>query len=70
MDASTFRFRHSLTRDAILGDLMAPDLAARSAVAAEAIEKSHLGLPAMWCELAAELRAAAGQTPARRSTCC
>ncbi len=64
VDATTFRFRHSLTRDAILGDLMAPDRARRSAAAAEAIEKSHPGLPAMWCELAAELRAAAGQTAA------
>jgi DNA-binding CsgD family transcriptional regulator len=63
VDASTFRFRHSLTRDAILGDLLPPDLAARSAVAAEAIEKAHLGLPGVWCELAAELRAAAGQIP-------
>jgi DNA-binding CsgD family transcriptional regulator len=75
-DAATFRFRHSLTRDAILADLIPPDLASRSAVAAEAIEKAHPGLPGAWCELAAELRAAAGQqleaaglllTAARRS---
>ena len=64
VDATTFRFRHSLTRDAILGDLLPPDRASRSAAAAEAIEKAHPGLPAMWCELAAELRAAAGQMPA------
>jgi DNA-binding CsgD family transcriptional regulator len=63
VDASAFRFRHSLTRDAILGDLLPPDLAARSAVAADAIEKAHLGVPGMWCELAAELRATAGQIP-------
>jgi DNA-binding CsgD family transcriptional regulator len=61
VDATTFRFRHSLTRDAILGDLMPPDRAGRSAAAAAAIEKAHPGLPATWCELAAELRAAAGQ---------
>jgi DNA-binding CsgD family transcriptional regulator len=60
-DAATFRFRHSLTRDAILADLLPPDLASRSAVAAEAIEKAHPGLPGAWCELAAELRAAADQ---------
>ncbi|HXW46548.1 MAG TPA: AAA family ATPase [Streptosporangiaceae bacterium] len=62
-DAVTFRFRHSLTRDAILGDLLPPDLASRSAAAAEAIEQAHPGLPDAWCELAAELRAAAGQLP-------
>jgi hypothetical protein len=75
-DAAVFRFRHSLTRDAILADLIPPDLASRSAVAAEAIETAHPGLPGVWCELAAELRAAAGQqleaaalllTAARRS---
>ncbi len=62
-DAATFRFRHSLTREAILADLLPPDLASRSAVAAEAIEEAHPGLPGMWCELAAELRAAASQIP-------
>ena len=63
VDAATFRFRHSLTREAILADLLPPDLAGRSAAAAEAIEKAHPGLPGSWCELGAELRAAAGQIP-------
>jgi DNA-binding CsgD family transcriptional regulator len=63
-DPSTFRFRHSLTRDAILADLLPPDLASRSVAAAEAIEQAHPGLPGNWCELAAELRATAGQLPA------
>ena len=62
-DATAFRFRHSLTRDAILADLLPPDLAGRSIAAAEAIERAHPGLPGSWCELAAELRAAAGQLP-------
>jgi DNA-binding CsgD family transcriptional regulator len=62
-DAATFRFRHSLTREAILADLLPPDLASRSATAAEAIGKAHPGLPGTWCELAAELRATAGQIP-------
>ena len=62
-DAAAFRFRHSLTRDAILADLLPPDLAGRSIAAAEAIEQAHPGLPGSWCELAAELRAAAGQLP-------
>lgn len=56
-----FRFRHSLTRRAILSDLLPPDLAARSARAAAAIEDAHDGLPGAWCELAAELHQAAGQ---------
>ncbi len=60
-DGSTFRFRHSLTRDAIVSDLLPPELASRSARAAAAIEEAHPGLPGVWCELVAELRAAAGQ---------
>ena len=60
-DGSTFRFRHSLTRDAIVSDLLPPELASRSARAAVAIEEAHPGLPGVWCELVAELRAAAGQ---------
>jgi len=60
-DAGTFRFRHSLTRDAIVSDLLPPELASRSARAATAIEEAHPGLPGVWCELVAELRAASGQ---------
>jgi DNA-binding CsgD family transcriptional regulator len=56
-----FRFRHSLTRDAIVSDLLPPERAARSARAAAAVETAHPGLPGAWCVLAAELRAAAGQ---------
>ncbi|HVB42044.1 MAG TPA: BREX system ATP-binding domain-containing protein [Streptosporangiaceae bacterium] len=56
----TFRFRHSLTRNAILSDLLAPDLARRSAGAAASIEAAHPDLPGAWCELAAELHEAAG----------
>ncbi|HKR71023.1 MAG TPA: AAA family ATPase [Streptosporangiaceae bacterium] len=56
-----FRFRHSLTRDAIMSDLLQPFLAERSAAAATAIEAAHPGLPGEWCELAAELHEAAGE---------
>jgi DNA-binding CsgD family transcriptional regulator len=55
-----FRFRHSLTRDAIISDLLPPDLTSRSASAAAVIEDAHPGLPGLWCELAAELHKAAG----------
>lgn len=60
-DGDTFRFRHSLTRDAIVSDLLSPELASRSERAATAIERAHPGLPGSWCELVAELRAEAGQ---------
>src|SRR3984957_1441744 len=60
-DGRSFKFRHSLTRDAIVADLLPPNVATRSAAAAQAIEEAHPGLPGTWCELAAELRAAAGQ---------
>jgi DNA-binding CsgD family transcriptional regulator len=55
-----FRFRHSLTRHAILSELLPPDLAARSARAATQLEAAHPGLPGAWCELAAELHETAG----------
>lgn len=56
-----FRFRHSLTRNAIVSNLLPPDLARRSAKAAEAIEAVYPGLPGPWCELAAELHETADQ---------
>ncbi len=59
--ADAFRFRHSLTRDAIVSDLLPPELASRSARAAAAVEATHEGLPGAWCELVAELRVLAGQ---------
>ena len=60
-DGGTFRFRHSLTRDAIVSDLLPPERSSRSERAAAAIEAAHPGLPDAWCELVAELRSAAGQ---------
>ena len=60
-EAGAFRFRHSLTRDAIVSDLLPPELARRSGAAAAAIEAAHPGLPGAWCQLTAELLAAAGQ---------
>jgi DNA-binding CsgD family transcriptional regulator len=56
-----FRFRHSLTRHAILSGLLPPDLVYRSASAAAAVERAHPDLPGSWCELAAELHKAAGE---------
>ena len=59
--AGTFRFRHSLTHDAILAGLMPPELASRAAACAAAIVQAHPGLPGYWCELAAELYVLASQ---------
>ncbi len=56
-----FRFRHSLTRHAILSGLLPPDMVYRSATAAAAVEHAHPELPGSWCELAAELHEAAGE---------
>jgi DNA-binding CsgD family transcriptional regulator len=44
-----------------VSDLLSPERASRSERAAAAIEERHPGLPGTWCELVAELRAAAGQ---------
>lgn len=60
-DLGAFRFRHSLTREAIVSDLLPPELASRASRAATAVEAAHPGLPGAWCELVAELRAVAGQ---------
>ena len=60
-EAGIFRFRHSLTRDAIVSNLLPPELTSRSAAAAAAIEEAHPGFPGNWCELAAELHSVAGR---------
>ncbi len=59
VDAGAFRFRHALSRDAVLGSLLPPDHAAIAGRALEAIERAHPGLPGEWCELAAEIADAA-----------
>ncbi len=59
-----FRFRHCLTRDAIVSSLLPPLRARHAARAAAAIEAAHPDTPGGWCELAAELHEAAGH-PAR-----
>ncbi|HEV2759675.1 MAG TPA: AAA family ATPase, partial [Acidimicrobiales bacterium] len=62
--APRFRFRHALTRDAILAELLPPERATLAARALRAVETAHPGLPGEWCELAAELAEQAGE-PAR-----
>jgi DNA-binding CsgD family transcriptional regulator/tetratricopeptide (TPR) repeat protein len=58
--AGGFAFRHALTRDAVLADLLPherPQLARR---ALDVVEEAHPALPGEWCELAAWLAEAAG----------
>jgi DNA-binding CsgD family transcriptional regulator/tetratricopeptide (TPR) repeat protein len=58
-----FGFRHALTRDAVLRDLVPPERVALAARALDAVQQAHPGLPGAWCELAAELAEAAGDRP-------
>ena len=59
-DDEAFRFRHALSRDAVLAELLPPERAARSAQALTALQAAHPGLPGDTCELAAELAQQAG----------
>jgi len=60
VDADRFVFRHSLTREAVLDDLLPPDRRRLAQRAWPAVERAHPGLPGATCELAAELAEAAG----------
>jgi DNA-binding CsgD family transcriptional regulator len=59
-EGSAFRFRHALTREAVLAELLPPERAEMSARALVALRRARPGLPGPWCELAAELAEAAG----------
>jgi DNA-binding CsgD family transcriptional regulator len=59
-DGDGFRFRHALTREAVLDGLLPPRRVALAARALAAVEALHPGLPGGWCDLAAELAEAAG----------
>ncbi len=59
-DDDGFRFRHALTRDAILADLLPPERVALARAAAAQIEKAHPDLAGGWCERAADLFEQAG----------
>jgi DNA-binding CsgD family transcriptional regulator/tetratricopeptide (TPR) repeat protein len=60
VETDAFRFRHALTRDAVLADLLPPERAALAYRALDVIEAARPGLPGTWCDLAAELAVAAG----------
>lgn len=59
-DDDGFRFRHALTRDAVLDSLLPPERARLAGSAAEALHAKHPELEGDRCELAASLHEAAG----------
>jgi DNA-binding CsgD family transcriptional regulator/tetratricopeptide (TPR) repeat protein len=60
VEGSGFVFRHSLTREAVLADLLPPVKLRLAQQAWPVIERANPGLPGPVCELAAELAEAAG----------
>jgi len=59
-EAGDVRFRHALTRDALLGSVLPPRLAGLAARALAAVEAAHPGLPGPWAGAAAQLAVQAG----------
>jgi DNA-binding CsgD family transcriptional regulator len=60
VDGQRFRFRHALTREAVLAELLPPERAELCGRALVVVQRAHPGLPGPWCELAAELAEGAG----------
>jgi DNA-binding CsgD family transcriptional regulator len=63
-DGDGFRFRHALTREAVLADLLPPERRDLGARAWPAIQRAKPGLPGAACQLAADLAEAAGDAAA------
>lgn len=61
VEGDGFLFRHALTRDAVLGELLPPERRDLASRAGPAIERANPGLPGAVCELAAELAESAGE---------
>lgn len=61
----SFRFRHALSRDAVLAGLFPAELEVLSRRALDAVETAHPGLEEGWGELAAELAPGAGDRAER-----
>lgn len=56
-----FRFRHALSREAVLDQLLPPERAALARRAADTIEAAQPELAGDWCELSANLHALGGR---------
>lgn len=63
VDGGEFRFRHVLTRDAVVEQMHPPTRARLAAQALEAVEEAHPNLAGDWGALAAELAELSGQIP-------
>ena len=59
--ASQFRFRHSLTRDAVLDELLPTERNMAAGALLEAVRAAHDSLSGEWCEVAATLAEQSGQ---------
>ncbi|GGL13213.1 hypothetical protein Sme01_20040 [Sphaerisporangium melleum] len=57
-----YAFRHALMAESLLSSLIPAERAVIARRAAEALERLHPGLPGEWCQIAATLRLAAGDT--------
>lgn len=64
VEGPDFRFRHALTREAVLTQLLPPERATFSRRALDGVRRAHPSLPGDRCELAAELAEAAGAAEA------
>ncbi|GIH72104.1 helix-turn-helix transcriptional regulator [Sphaerimonospora thailandensis] len=59
-----YAFRHTLTAEALIASLIPAERASFAKRAADALERLHPDLPGEWCQIAATLRLAAGDTAA------
>lgn len=59
-DSNRFRFRHALTREAVVATLLPPRRATLARAALAAVEAAHPDLAAGWGDVAADLAAQAG----------
>ncbi|MCX4743975.1 AAA family ATPase [Kitasatospora sp. NBC_01287] len=57
-----YEFRHALTAEALLAQLLPSERAAIASQAADAVERAYPGLPGEWCSQVAALRLTAGDT--------
>lgn len=62
--ADWYEFRHALTAEALLAELLPTERAAIAGRAADAIEAEYPGLPGEWCHRVAALRLTAGDSRA------
>ena len=60
VEAGTFRFRHALTREAVLDLMLPPSQLALAAAGLSAVEAAHPDLAGSWRDVAADLAARAG----------